>query len=302
MTAGETTLSAADRDWRLFEDWCVAASMPSIPVTIEVVQGFLAEFDAAPSTKHRIVRSIRSFARSERLAIDFPPQPSPSTVRSGDEWASVREALAQLPTTRFPVGLRGRRDGWVLLTLGELGLTRRQVRALQPVDVQVSSGVVNVAGSVVERDADPRRCPACAATRWLRVVEAACAGRRAEVREQLYVESDGSHDCAVPVFSPHPSASLLPAIDRHGWVHAGRPMTLNAISVVMRFRQRLGERPVEYTAPVLSGRFMHLTSAELADAYDEVDAQLTELLARTELVLGEGAHLAQRLELLEPEE
>jgi hypothetical protein len=53
--------------------------------------------------------------------------------------AAVEKVLAAIPKYRYPVGLRGRRDAFLIVLLGVLHLTREQARAITPDDVAVTS-------------------------------------------------------------------------------------------------------------------------------------------------------------------
>ena len=285
-------------DWELFQDWCAAVGKPALPAAPETVTEFLRAVPGRASTDHRRLQAIRrahQHARAE-LPIDMPERAS--TLRSGSGWVSVTRALAQLPTLRFPVGFRGRRDGWLLVLLGELGLSRREALSVTEADVHLYPEL-HIAGRPVSRSAAAEECPACAVYRWLRVVGPAESGRRQEVRVMLDPNGvdDTTHDCGVGLDGSWREADVLaPAIDRYGFV-SGVALSRESVSDIMRTRQRVTGEPLRGSTRALSsGRFKDATSAELAAAYDEVDQRLAELLARVGAAVDEGADVLGRIE------
>jgi hypothetical protein len=278
-------------EWSLFEDWCTAAGAEPLPATAETVQAFLRAAPARPSTARRRLRVIRAAHRGARLELPVALPERASTLRAGDGWADIPRALAQLPTLRYPVGLRGRRDGWILVLIGSLGMTRREALAVTQEDV-VLHPELTVAGRAVPRAEAAVECPACAVTRWLRIVDDAVRGARAEVRAALDPTGvdDAAHDCRIGLDGTWRNATVLaPAIDRHGWVAGAGVLSLTAVSQIMESRQRPGSDPQRgFVRAEASGRFKDASSAELAAAYDDVDAQLSALLARVEAAVSDG--------------
>lgn len=286
--------SALTRDWDLFADWCASVGADAVPAGRSVVEAFLTELPGAPSTQLRRVRAIRAGLEAAGYQLDVPKKPVSTTVREGDGWAGARRALAQLPTAGFPVGFRGRRDGWLLVLIAELGFTRRQALAVTTDDVQLFPEIT-VAGRPVPRaDAAPE-CPACAVTRWLRALGPAANGWRSEVAELLDprgIDVD-DHDCGAGLDGLWRGADVMtPAIDKRGWVSAGQPLSLVSASTIMSARQRLAGLPARRSTRVeYTGRFKDATSAELADAQDDIDARVAALFARSAEILGDTEDL-----------
>jgi hypothetical protein len=293
MTLGATALY----DWSVFSDWAQSVDGGVEAVTAETVASFLAAAPAAPSTQRRRVRSIRAALVAAGLPVDIPHRPPSTTVRTGEGWADTGRALEQLPTAHFPVGLRGRRDGWLLVLIGVLGLTRQQARAISSADV-VLFPALTIAGQTVPRAERPGECPACAVHRWLRVAGPAARGWKSEVQRALNQPLDLGHDCQVGLDGTWREAQVLaPAIDRHGWADDSAPLSADSVSNIMLVRQRLSFLPERAVAweDRPQGRYASATPAELGDAYDDVNVQLTELLARTAEILGDGTGLLDRL-------
>ena len=273
-------------DQQLFVDWCAATDFASEPVGRAVLDAFFNAVPCAPSLRQRRARGILRMLTADLIQLDFPrPAPSATTIRSGAGWVGVSRALDQLPTLRYPVGLRGRRDGWLLVLIGVLGLTRCQALAATADDV-VLFPELTIAGRPVSKARDAATCPACAVYRWLSVLGPAAIGFRQEVGDLLSpVGADLQvHDCVSGLVGQWRSApTLAPAIDRYGWL-SGAPISTVALSAVMTFRQRPAGAPEGATVAAsfeATGRFKDASSRELADAFDEVDARLSALLART---------------------
>ncbi|WP_159600051.1 hypothetical protein [Agromyces humi] len=247
----------------------------------------------------RRVRAIRYGLAEHGFDLDWdePAQPS-TTVRTGDAWATVGEALEQLPRYRYPAGLRGRRDAWILVLIAVLGMSRRQAASVSPEDVELDHGV-RVAGRTVPRTVKPGECPACAAIRWLDVVGRAHYGWRMNLKTLLMLPDAPpvDHDCdRRPAELWRDVPALTVAVDTHGWVQTGQPLGRLSISRVMKQSQRLmGSREVEVRRRVVSERFADATLEDLADAYDDVDARLTELLKQAEAVLDDSRDLLGRI-------
>jgi hypothetical protein len=281
---------AVDGDWRLFRDWCLAAGLEAEAATSDTVAAFMVASPSGPGTLKRRLTSIRRVLSNAGLPFDNPAEVS-STVHTGDGLVSVREALAQLPVVRYPVGLRGRRDGWLLVLIGVLGFTRNQAVNVRTSDVRHRDGF-RIGGLVVPEAEAPGECPACAVSRWLRVVSQATLSQRSELRALLDSQTYDfeNHDCGTPLPEGWRAVpTLAPAIDRYGWVSGGGPLSLLAVSQIVAARQTFAEAPKGRATelPMMSGRFVDATSQELAEAYDSVDADAEALLARTVELLTE---------------
>ncbi len=271
-----------------------------------MVASFLQEFPAPLESQTRRVRAIRLVHEHRGCPLELPgAAPRPTAMREGPEWASLDQALAQLPTHQhrkyFSQALRGRRDAWLLILIGLLGLTRRAAQNVVESDV-VLFPRLTIKGFPVEASADPATCHACAVTRWLRVVGAASFGWRNDVKEQLDPATADltGHDCNVGLDGTWRQAqTLLPHIDRYGWVSV-EPMTLRAISATIADRLSAAEATHAQPQPVFqaTGRFADATSDELAAAYDDADAQAAAILLRLKQLVGEGDEALARLEAI----
>jgi hypothetical protein len=302
MTQAALPRSREMRDWELFIDWCDSMDAVALPATAETISAFLTAFPAAIQTHGRRVETIRRAHERAGEPFAVPAAQRVSAFREGPEWTTLSRALAQVPKYRhrngFHVALRGRRDGWLLVLIGQLRFSRGEARALQQTDVALFPRLT-IRGEPVPKTEPAAECPACAVTRWLRVAGSASYGWWNEVKETVSPigVDESAHDCAVGLDgSWRQAATLLPAIDRHGWV-SGEPMSLRSISTVMAFRQVLGQVAEIQQSPrtIATGRFADATMTELADAYADVDQRAAALLLRLKEVVGEADDLVDHL-------
>ncbi|ROR76036.1 hypothetical protein SAMN06295974_3817 [Plantibacter flavus] len=290
------------RDWELFVDWCVSMSLAPLPTSGATTEAFLEAFPAAAATQIRRRRVIHKQNSAVGVASEAPVS---SALRHGDGWASVSRALAQVPKYHYPTGfqeaVRGRRDGWLIVLVGVLGMNRQQAVDVTTDDVTVSPHL-SICGQAVERSESADECAACAVTRWLRVVgdltpwfnKAAIT----RVVSPIGVEQS-SHDCGVDVDRAWKDATtLLPSINRHGHP-VDSPLSLRSISATMARRQQFGEVATiqEYTVRT-GGRFANATSSELAAAQDDVDARLDEMSAWLKALLAETTETLDHLTVI----
>ena len=296
-------------DWDLFVDWCASLGYPSLalPTTYAVISDFLIAFPAPIETQGRRVRAIRKAHERAQQPLELPADSRPTLFREGAEWAPVARALAQVPKYQHPKGfqsaIRGRRDGWLIVLVGIIGLSRSAARKLPPDDVRLLPRIT-IKGQTIPKDALASECPACAVTRWLRIAGDASLGMWSEVKRTVSPEGvdENAHDCGLGLDGSWRQANtLLPAVDRHGWVSSA-PMSSRSISSTMAYRQALG--PVATIAPQflrvpLSGRYADATMNELAAAYDDVDQRAAALLLRLKEIVGEGDEMLDHLKVFE---
>jgi hypothetical protein len=283
------------REWDLFCDWCASIDTEPQAVGTPLVEAFAREFPAARSTWRRRLLAIRTGLSQSGFGLEEASAARPR--QDAAPW--VRESLTRIPVTRYPVGLRGRRDGWVVVLVGELGLSRRQVVSASPDLVTVLPRFA-VAGVPVPTAGEPARCPRCAVSRWLRLWGPTMFGRRGESRELLdpWTHRDDIHDCSVPLDDVWQQAEFLtPSIDRHGWASTRQPLSRVSVStIVNRWRTATGPTPFNgAVAKEYAGRFADATSGELAEAYDEVSSRLDALLEETAALLEDSEGILDRI-------
>ncbi|WP_065963922.1 hypothetical protein [Curtobacterium sp. UCD-KPL2560] len=229
--------------WARFVAWCEATGHASLPATAATIGQFLTLFPGSASTQRLRRRAIRA----HHLAAGFPdPIPTvearvwPRPEAPGQ--TIVGEVLAAIPKYRYPIGLRGRRDAFLIVLLGVLHLTREQTRTITPDDVAVTS-IIRIRGHVVPSSDDPVSCAACAVTRWLRIAGPVWTGFRGDVIRVLDPTKGNldQHDCAQPVPGEWRRAEqLLLSLDVHGWARTGVSLSGRSMTSIIRDCCRFG--------------------------------------------------------------
>ena len=289
---------ASGASWLLFDDWCSAADLTSLPASPGTIAAFLAEFPSARSTRLARIAAIRRVHIKSGWPDPFPAAPvdlAPDPV--------LAQMLAGVLTNSWPAGVAGRRDGFLMVLYAGLRLTRRQIRDLTTADIAIGPGWASIAGRRVLRSDTPGECPACGVTRWLRILDVVHSGASVEsgwlaVKRQLAGQwprrADGanSHDCARPLGSFwRRSAVLIPAVDRHGWVETDEPLTVRSISTVNIRRHQAAARD---QLPVYEPE----TPSPVATSIAPIDpARAARILAETKEELAELDPLLDRLDV-----
>lgn len=210
--------------------------------------------------------------------------------------------LAAIPKYRYPVGLRGRRDAFLIVLLGVLYLTREQARTITPADVAVTS-IVRIRGHVVPSSDDPTSCAACAVTRWLRIVGPVWTGFRGDVT-RLLDPTKGTldrHDCeqSIPGEWRRAEQLLLP-LDVYGWARIGVTLSGRSMTSIVPSRRAAAQGvPVpEPLGPVtrIPSRFDAMTLQETYVELGETDAAVDAPLARLQALYDDATSLGQALD------
>ncbi|QKS12730.1 hypothetical protein HUN58_15010 [Curtobacterium sp. Csp1] len=201
LKLGPDSEALLEAHWGRFVAWCEAAGHESLPATAATIEQFLTLFPGSASTQRLRRRAIRGHHLEAGLPDPIPVVEARVWPRpEAPDQAAVGEVLAVIPKYRYPIGLRGRRDAFLIVLLGVLHLTREQARTITPADVAVTS-IIRIRGHVPPSTDDPVSCAACAVTRWLRVVGPAWTGFRGDV-VRLLDPTKGNldrHDCEQPL-------------------------------------------------------------------------------------------------------
>lgn len=287
MTTGEGSL---------WGDWCEATGRDPGQVTVETATAYLRDCPVRGRAARRDrLREALSHALTvtpdvvARL-VGSPPEPD-RAIRDGDGWLAVPEALALLDTVGYPLGFVARRDGWLLVLLGPVGLTRARALTVTAADIEVpdhdTGGWPTVAGVPAPFDADPDACSACAVTRWLRALAGWVEGGRDGASEVCTATPRG-HDCAEPVPTAWRHApSLSPSVDRHGWL--GEGLSRRSVSAITAARQSAPADPVARdhaslpTTPLMGTR--PAPDVALDDALDRLERAMAQMEAQTRQLL-----------------
>ncbi|MCS6563653.1 hypothetical protein N8D74_17560 (plasmid) [Curtobacterium flaccumfaciens] len=276
--------------WGRFIAWCSATGHEPLPATAATIEQFLTQFPGAASTQRLRRRAIRAHHLAAGHLNPLPviedrvwPRPSLTDAEAD----AVGEVLAAIPKYRYPIGLRGRRDAFLIVLLGVLRLTRQQAQAITADDVAVTS-IVRIRGTVVPSADDPAACAACAVTRWLRIVGLVWAGFRGDVIGLLDPTKGNldQHDCEQPLPGQWRRAEqLLLPLDVHGWARTGLTLSSRSMTSIISSRRAAAaahETDREAVGPVVRQpyRFAQLTLQETYDELGAVDATADEILAR----------------------
>ena len=276
------TVRALNREWDLFTEWCQSWDLGPLPATTEIVARFLHDHPGAPSTRLQRIRAIRQHHEAAGIPLVMERTgPGPAALWRQDGRLDARAAMGQQPRYRFPVGIRGRRNAFLILLAGELGMTRTQIHAFGPDSIRLEDDLTTVGERLLAWEEDPRRCPACVARRWLQVVSVLLVGRdRLAARDLLDIQTatPDEHDCRKPVEPGWQQVShLVTSVDRWGWVPTDPSVSTRTVTTIIGPLRVPTEAVEDLTYKKLDGgTFKHLTSAELAakqdDVLNEVDA------------------------------
>jgi hypothetical protein len=287
--------------WGLYADWCASWGREPLPASRQNLQEFLDAFPASRSTQVTRLAVILAVHAQAGLSVDVPRVTNPVS----DLWTRVPgfldpvEALAQVPRYRFPAGLVGRRDGFLIVLTGILGLTREQARQVIPDDITVDSGFITVHGRQVPARGASGECPRCGVAGWLSVIAPhyeRLRGSYLPLLDPTTAEPE-VHACKAEVgVLWRDGVSLLPSIDRTGAVGTGGALSIRAMTTIIG-RRRIRSERVEKTGPVsvAVGRYQDATSGELAAAQDDVLDQVDHANRYLEELLAEAATLKRSL-------
>lgn len=279
----ETTRTAS----ALWSDWCAITGIPEAQRDQETLDRFARQ--ARPS--RRLLDHLRPQAEGDNRA---PAWPS-SRVGESLELETLLAHLAVLDTDRdtgWVTRLRLRRLGFASVLVaprsqGGLGLTRDRLRALTP-DV-LQGRRPGIARSTTSAD-----CPACAIWMWLEVVGTNDGWAHWSVKTLAHRPrriDDADHQCHQPDSAGDwvDAATLLPAIDRWGYLDPYASLHVSSISVLLGSIPRmLDERDVRPPAEAVDEPeprrrpTRHITvdeeNAILARA-DELNTRVSAILA-----------------------
>lgn len=301
---GPDSEALLEAHWGRFVAWCEAAGHESLPATAATIEQFLALFPGAPSTQRLRRHVIRAHHLQAGLLDPIPTVEARVWPRpEGGDQAAVGDVLAAMPKYRYPVGLRGRRDAFLIVLLGVLHLTREQARTITPADVAVTS-IIRIRGHVVPSSDDPVSCAACAVTRWLHIAGPVWTGFRGDVI-RLLDPTRGNldrHDCEQPVPGEWRRAEqLLLPLDVHGWARTGVALSGRSMTSIIPARRAAaadGSTPEEVLGTVARrpSRFDELTLQETYAELGDTDAAVDAALARVKALYDDATGLGRALE------
>lgn len=239
-------------DWALYADWCAATGRDPATTGWADLAVFLTDLPASELVQQRRLRAIRP-----RLGLGHGGLPRPIArvrPRVGPAWASYPEALTALRHEWWPDGVAARRDALLIVLIAH-GMTRTRLARLRPRQVSAFPQVV-VDDLVLPGHRDPALCARCALTRWLQILHAYRDRSGRDIEELLTtarVHARPQHDCLEDVGEGWRTVPrLLPAIDQHGALQLGPPITPRAVTGILA--RRFPPRPQPTTVNTVASQ------------------------------------------------
>lgn len=290
-------------DWALFRDWCAAAERPCLPTTAAVIAEFMAEVPAAASTQRKRVQAIARAHTAAGLPLALPVPAVQSPWRVGRGWLDVSEALRRVPMDGWPMGLAGCRDAYLMVLIGQRGLSREAARAVGVADIrQDREGTWSILGEDLPRPPEAEGCPSCAVARWMEVLDRWDGWGKWAARDYL-VEARSAEEHLCLEASTHAGLllnTLLPGIDRYGWLADWSPISARSISAILAYRQDAAQWPEVYQRVPSrrrdepKGDYQRESMQDLADLLDDVDGRAAAALKATAAVVEEMNSMVER--------
>lgn len=203
-----TTPRRYQRDWAYFQDWCQAHHFTPLPCDASVVARFIStETDVRADRARQRVSAINAMHRQA----GFAPPGTVTAVRRLLSSRTIhrdkaRVAIPDLPARGYPAGLFGRRDALLLWLTCILGISARDIRALQRSDLTCDEDTIRIGGGhdievLVDGDDPFGLLPV-----WRRWAVVQSAMDRARTPVGVILALDNAH----PVDPDEPPSLLIP--------------------------------------------------------------------------------------------
>lgn len=289
------------RDWLLFADWSRSHGKDPNQADLVDLARFFVEVPVTASTRRRRVLAVLRARLSTGQPLNDPDAKTPTykrAYRKGDKHADPDRALTQLVPYEHPASagsaFRARRDGFIIVLIGVLGLTRAQALKSTVAAIDLEP-ILKVHGVPIAMQDPPQACHRCAVTRWLRVAAFTADGSRSGAWFAIDPSRmhPGQHDCEEPLVEGMVSRIpvLVPAISAKG-LFEPQPLTRRAVTGILAKRQILtaGYEPKALVErrqvdAKVAREEMETSSNKLVDADSEIDAmfnRIEELIAMAE--------------------
>ncbi len=313
-------------DWALFTDWCTATEHIALPANWATITEFTSSCPGANATIRRRIAAITHHHRTAGHPAPVDPSKeidSPSRELIGP--TQVDMLMRLLPSNGWTGGLFGRRDRALLTLAAQTTIPYRQLPRLTVAALQIAGGVASVTdhhgvAHAVGSAGDPVLCGPCALVRWRRVLNAEARHKRlpALLKKAEEVTADSHHPCHAPkpIDARTLDAPLFPPINQWGHLPLPiRPLSPHSTSRLARQADtglahhkaldvdelvavvdanQVAVDPAPAARPVYDWEAANQRKidavrqlAPLADALDDIEARISELVARTkDLELG----------------
>ena len=305
----------------MFVDWCTATDQIPVPAHWATIQGFTVGCPGAPATIRRRLAAIAHHHRAAGHPAPTdparePPPPSREVIDPGQ----VDMLMRLLPSHGWLGGLFGRRDRALLTLAACTTIPYRQLPRLTVAQLQVAVGVATVTDSrgvahVIESATDPVLCGPCTLVRWRRVLDTDVTHKRLKTlfKDAEEVTSASHHPCHIPKpiddrtldaplfppinqwgqlpfpiepLSPHSTSRLARQADtglaHHRVLDVDEVVTTAGVDQAAIEPAPAAARPV-YDWEAANQRKIDAVQklAPLADALDDLEARIAELVTRT---------------------
>lgn len=281
-------------DWQLFADWCAAVELSELPADPITVAMFLDENPGATATLRGRVTAINSVhtrcgysapgtahALRERLTRRTRPRP--------DLRGACDEVVRRLPTSGWPGGLFGRRDGLLLTLACRLQLSPTQIGRLKRSDVTFDGDALHIPahGITVAHNPgeSPRTDPVAVYLRWARLQAFTDRNHSNRWLGEALTAASPVTDDTVTGLQRLPQirydGPLLPAFDK--WGHA----SLGRAGLSRRAITRILTAHLTGNAPARQPQQVQFYDDGWADAVEDVVEAITDNDDATEPVAPE---------------
>jgi len=308
-------------DWSLFNDWCTATNSTPLPADWSTIEAFTAACPGAPATIRRRLAAIAHHHRVVGHPVPVNPvRQSGPPPRQVIDPGQVDMLMRLLPSHGWLGGLFGRRDRALLTLAAATTIPYRQLPRLTVAQLSIADGVATITDHrgidhVIEAATDPVLCGPCTLVRWRRVLDTEVLHKNVKtlIKKAEAVTADSHHPCQAPKpiddrtldaplfppinqwghlpypiepLSPHSTSRLARQADTglaHHWV-----LDVDEVVAVGRADQAAIAPVPAVTRPVYDWEAANQRKidavqqlAPLADALDDIEARIDELIART---------------------
>jgi len=307
-------------DWSLFTDWCTATNHTSLPADWATITAFTAGCPGAPATIRRRLAAIGHHHRAAGQLPPTDPAGTPGPPpRELIDPGQVDMLMRLLPSNGWTTGLFGRRDRALLTLAAQTTIPYRQLPQLTVGQLNIADGTASITDHrgtayVVESAADPVLCGPCALVRWRRVLDTEATHKRVKklLKDAEEVTSASHHPCQAPkpIDDRTLEVPLYPPINQWGHLPLPiRPLSPHSTSRLARQAdtglahhkaldvddlvaaldpQQTAAEPAPMALPVYDWEAANQRKkdavqqlAPLADALDDLEIRIAELVART---------------------
>ena len=308
-------------DWALFTDWCTATGSTALPADWTTIAAFNVGCPGAPATIRRRLAAIAHHHRAAgKPPPTDPGREAGLSSREVIDPGQVDMLMRLLPSHGWLGGLFGRRDRALLTLAASTTIPYRQLPRLTVAQLSIAGGVATVTDQhgvahVIESSADPVLCGPCTLVRWRRVLDSEVTHKRVKklLKDAEVVTADSHHACHAPKpidprtldaplfppinqwgqlpyplepLSPHSASRLARQADT-GLAHH-RVLDVDEVASSVGANQAAAEQPIVMARAVYDWEAANQRKkdavrqlAPLADALDDLEARIDELVART---------------------